>query len=145
MGGLCLWSFVARYWIERERQTGVPLPYIAAVLPITFHEETVKLLHARRFNGGLLNALADNRTFAVGLQGRMEDMFEQTFESLNFGISADLMVLTKQGVLKPSITTFPPVALSPAGRQMLATAERLAHWFVTYPCDQICAYLQIRI
>lgn len=146
LGSLCLWAFIKRYWNESGRATGVSLALLPSVLPLTFHRETVQLLHARRFNGGLLNALADDRTFPVGLQARMEDMLEQTYKALNVGFAAQLFTLeTKEHTLVPTVLTRPQFNDSPLHRKMFATAERLAHWYRVYPLGQICGYLQVRL
>ena len=146
LGSLCQLAFIQRYWNVSGRAEGAPFALLPTVLPITFHRETVELLHARRFNGGLLNALADDRAFAVGLQGRMEDMLTQTYEALNVGFAAKLFVMEREKhTLVPLVWHRPPFGETLLHRKMFATAERLAHWYRIYPLGQICGYLQVRL
>ena len=63
LGSLCLWAFARRYWEDKQRGAGAPMVLAPCVLPVTFHRETVDLLYRRRFDGGLLNALAEDRAF----------------------------------------------------------------------------------
>lgn len=146
LGSICIWAFVRRYWENHDRKVGPPFALTPAVLPVTFHRETVALLHRRHFDGGLLNALADNRTFPVGLQQRMQNMLPQTFEALNVGFAVRLFTLDRGSeTLLPSRLSCPPFENNQLSRQMIETAERLAHWFVMYPLQQVCSYLQIRL
>jgi hypothetical protein len=145
LGSLCLLAFIQRYWNESKRTTGAPFALLPSVLPLTFHRETVQLLHARRFNGGLLNALANDQTFPVGMQRRMEDMLGQTYDAINVGFAARLFKLdTTEYTLVPTVLTRPQFNETPLHQKMFATAERLAYWYRVYPLGQICGYLQLR-
>ncbi len=146
LGGICLWAFACRYWEAKNRSDGVSLALAPCVLPVVFHHESVELLHRRRFDGGLLNALADDRSFAVALQERMENMLSQTFEALNVAFAANLIELDKtRTTLKPVRLTRPESANDRSLRPMLGVAERLGYWFAVYPLEQICGYLRLRL
>ena len=146
LGSLCLWAFIRRYWEDKQRVIGVSLVLTPFVLPITFHRDTVELLHRRHFDGGLLHALADDRSFPVALQQRTESMVNQTFEALNVGFAANLFTLERSDdTLTPNRLSRPQFGNDRLCREMIETAERLAHWFFMYPLSQICAYLQIRL
>jgi hypothetical protein len=141
-----MWAFVNRYFAGAKRERGVPMALTPCVLPITFHRETVELLRRRRFDGGLLNALADDQSFPIEIQQRMEDMLPQTFEALNVGFAARLFALDKTTLdLKPLVSSRPSFGERQIHRDMFATAERLAHWFLVYPSGQISHYLQLAI
>jgi len=146
LGSLCLWAFARRYWEDKKREAGAPMVLAPCVLPVTFHRETVDLLYRRHFDGGLLNALADDRAFPAALQQRMENMLDQTFEALNVGFAVGLFTLDHSNqTLIPGRLTRPVFQDDRLCRQMLDTAERLAHWFVIYPLGQICSYLRIQL
>lgn len=107
--------------------------------------ESVSLLHSRRGDGGLLNALAEDRTLALGLQARVVAMTTQTFESLNVGFAAGFFDLQRDDyTLRPNRLGFPK-ASAPPPSEMAQTAVRLGRWFAHYPLPQICEYLQIRL
>ena len=73
LGSLCLWAFARRYWEDKQRGAGAPMVLAPCVLPVTFHRETVDLLYRRRFDGGLLNALAEDRAFPRSQARRFHD------------------------------------------------------------------------
>ena len=146
LGSLCLWAFIHRYCSGPGRSAGVPMALMPCVLPVTFHRETVDLLRRRRFDGGLLNALADDQSFPAGIQQRMEDMLPQTLDSLNLGFAARLFASDGTTFrLTPIVRSRPVFSETQLHRDMLATAERLAHWFVVYPTGQVASYLQLSI
>ncbi|XHR31039.1 MAG: three component ABC system middle component [Chthoniobacteraceae bacterium] len=144
LGSISIWAFIVQYWKDSNRAKGVPLAVLPVVLPVTFHSETAKFLARRRFNGGLLNALAEDRCFPIGLQHRMEEMFDQTCEAINVGLAAKLFSMDRSGfTFVPKRLSRPTFADTTMPGEMFATAERLGHWFAIYPHEQICGYLQI--
>ncbi len=146
LGAACLWSFVHEYWTQKKRREGPFLGVVSCVLPLALHRESAGALHGRRFKGGLLNALADDRSLTVGLQDRMESMSDQTFESLRMAFAAELLELRSNDfTLVPLRKTLPPFEKAGVINEMLATASRLGYWFATLPFDQVCNYLRIRL
>lgn len=146
LGATCLWSFVHEYWTQKKEAEGPFLGLVNCVLPLALHRESAKALHARRFQGGLLNALADDRSLTVGLQDRMEAMSNQTFEALQMAFAADLLQLQiGDFTLTPVRRTLPSFNKPVPVAEMLATAGRLGFWFANMPLDQICNYLRIRL
>lgn len=146
LGALCLWFFVRKFWSTKNEQQGPHLMLATTVLPIVFHEESVRLLCRRRFEGGLLNARTDDRTLGIGLQSRISDMLDQSFSSLDFAFASNLLGYdSSQTSIIPSHTgkLFEKAPIDQA--QMFWTAERLGFWFATLPLDQVCSHLRISL
>lgn len=145
LGAICLWAFVLEFWTQTGRNNGPSVAMLSCVLPITFHRESVESLHSRRYDGGLLNALAEDRCLTIGLQDRMEEMIDQTFEALQMAVAAKLLKLdTTDFSVLPERLTAPDFTRSAVHNEMMATSTRLGHWFATLPFEQVCNYLRIR-
>lgn len=146
LGATCIWSFAHEYWTQKKELEGPFVGVVSTVLPVALHRESSSALHGRRFKGGLLNALAEDRSLTVGLQDRMESMRDQTFESLSMAFAAGLLELRRNDfTLIPLRKTLPPIEKHGVINEMLATASRLGYWFATLPLDQVCNYLRIRL
>ncbi len=146
LGAICQWSFAKEFWNQTARKQASPVAYMMVVLPICFNREATDAIHSRRLEGGLLNAIADDRSVVIGLQERMEEMFEQTFEAMLLGCASGLLELnTTDFVVFPKRKTQPDFAMSPIHTRMLATSRRLGLWFARLPLEQICNYLMIRL
>ena len=145
LGALALWAFTVEYFSQTQRRRGPALPLVLPVLPMTLHQETVDSIHNRHFDGGLLLALADNRTLTLDLQERMEAMMPQTMLALNLGFATNLLALDREsGELRPKRMTPPVRQVQPEVKRMISAAERLGYWFCTMNTDQLCSYLRIR-
>ncbi len=114
------------------------------VLPTVFHKESVDLLCNRHFDGGLLNATAEDRTFGVGLQERMEDMTDITFAALDVAVSTRILTISEQDL---SVIIGPVSAKSFRGNgdsgKIIQTARRLGYWFATRSLVETCSLLRI--
>lgn len=145
LGALVLWAFTAEFYGQTQRARGPALPLALPILPMVLHEETVESIYNRHFDGGLMLALADNRTLTLDLQERMEAMAQQTMRALNLGFATNLLTYDRgTGELRPKRMT-PPVRPAQAEvRKMISAAERLGYWFCKINLDQLCSYLHIR-
>ncbi|MEQ1935604.1 MAG: three component ABC system middle component [Fimbriimonadaceae bacterium] len=142
LGCCCIGQFVRSYFNVNE--CGPTLPLLISVLPITFHERTVEILHRRSLQGGLLNAKAEFKDLGVGLQERMEQMFDQSMSSIAFGIYLGVFELDPSTCLvSPTIKKLPSDKFPPATRKMLWTADRLGRWMGVGPLEMVCSHLKI--
>jgi hypothetical protein len=144
LGSVAIWHFITTYVEAHAQHRAPPLPITTCVLPVVFHKESVDLLCKRRFEGGLLNARADDRTFGVGLQERMLDMVELSFASLNVGVASGLLTMDEKSM---AVLLGPLSANSFKGgssvSRIIQTARRLGYWFATRPLIETCALLRI--
>lgn len=145
LGALALWAFTAKFYGQTRRTRGPALPLALPVLPMVWHEETVESIYNRHFDGGLLLALADDRTLTLDLQARMEAMASQSLRALNLGFATNLLTYDRAtGELRPKRMTPPVRPPEPEVRKMILAAERLGHWFCNINLDQLCSYLRIQ-
>lgn len=142
LGCCCIGQFVSSYF--SVNQCCPSLPLLISVLPVTFHERTVDILNRRAIKGGLLNAKAEFKDLGVGLQERMEQMFEQSMTSIAFGIHLGVFeVDPKTCLVSPTIKRIPSEKFPQSTRKMLWTADRLGLWMGAGPLEMVCAHLKI--
>jgi hypothetical protein len=144
LGAVCLWLFARRFWLAKDKVEGPSLILGTVVLPVVFHQETVRLLCRRHYDGGLLSARTDDRTLGTGLQQRISDMLPQTFSSLNFAFASELLGYSPTtGTITLLRETKLHKAIPVDQAEMFWTAERLGFWFATLPVEQVCSHLRI--
>lgn len=145
LGALVLWAFTDEFCDQKRRQEGPPLTYLLPVLPMVMHEETVLSIYRRHFDGGLLLAIADDRTMTLDLQERMEAMTPQTMQSLNLAFGVGLLTYRNDvGQVWSNRRNLSSVSRGDEIKPMIAAAERLGYWFATIRIEQLCSYLRIR-
>jgi hypothetical protein len=137
--------FVNRFYEETFQQRGPSIPLTMPVLPMVFHKETASSISRKNFQGGLFIAIAENRTISVGLQQRMEDMENQTFQALNLSFAAGLLDYEKVSKqILPLRKTLPFQIDVGETKEMLNAAKRLGAWFATISTEQLCILLKLR-
>ncbi|HVU16611.1 MAG TPA: three component ABC system middle component [Candidatus Didemnitutus sp.] len=145
LGAVVLSAFTVEFYDQRRRQAGPPLPYLLPVLPMVMHEETVTSIYRRHFDGGLLLAIAEDRTLTLELQERMETMMPQTMQALNVAFSSKLLTYRGDtGQVWAESRHLPNLPRGEESKPLIAAATRLGYWFSTISIDQLCAYLRIR-
>ena len=83
LGAHSLWEFVKFYSNYHINKENPDLMLLMPVLPIVFSKTSCDLICRRNFNeGSLINALIEDKGIFIGLQKRMEDMSDITFNSL---------------------------------------------------------------
>jgi hypothetical protein len=142
LAALILWAFTNEFCVKQP--AGVGLFWLLPVLPLVFHEETVKSVSNRHFDGGIYLALTEDRTLVSGLQDRMEAMAWQTFAALNVALATRLMQLDDQKQRVTSLRRNPPVEYGPMVKPLISTAERFGYWFVRSSPEELIGLLRIR-
>ena len=142
IAAVVLWAFVNEYCTLKPE--GVSLLWLVPILPIVFHNDTVESIYNRNYDGGMLLALAQDRTLVSGLQGRMESMTAQTLSALNVALAAKLIEIDESGRNVVSLRRTPPFTYGLNIKPLIATAERLGYWFGSSSDDMIASSLRIR-
>ena len=96
IGALALHRFTSKYFSEKQSVGGPALALAMPVLPIVFHQASLKSISTKRFEGGFFNSLNGYRELPAGLQQRMEDMAEQKFRSLNLAYQCKILTYNKE-------------------------------------------------
>jgi len=145
LGAVVLWAFSNEYCDQKLRRSGPPLPYLLPVLPMVFHAETVENISRRHFDGGLLLALAENRTLTLDLNERVQNFAPQTMKALNLAFATGLLSYNREsGEIWAERRGIPSLGKSPEIKPIIASAERLGYWFSTIGIDQLCSYLHLK-
>ena len=142
LGALSLGVFCKAFFDEQNKEHGPMLPLTMPVLPIVFNEKSVALIRRRNISGGLFATLADDKSIFVGLQQRMEAMYEQTMSAAGLAFASGLIGYDAE------TTELIPVKVTPQVYNeyspILATSKRLGIWFAALGFEQICTLLNIR-
>jgi hypothetical protein len=147
LGALSIHSFTKEFCKENKDELGPTLPLIMPLLPLVFNERCrdslvgVKRITQSRF----LTTLADSRDIPAGLQKRMEEMSDQTMDSLNFAFSLNLLSYENEKgelyVVK-RIRNFPKMHYKD-NQDILHASKVLGNWFASFTIEEICLSLNI--
>jgi hypothetical protein len=145
LGAMSLWAFTNEFCGQMKHRRGPQLPLATIVLPMVFHEETLEVIRARHFEGGLFTALAQNRSIGVELQDRIESMFPQTMSALNLSFASGLLKFDRErGDLHAARRTEPFHPQADSTRRIVSAAERLGYWCSTINTARLCSLLNVR-
>jgi hypothetical protein len=145
VGAFALWSYTHQFYVSTQAAAGPTLPMLMVVLPMVFHEDTLRSIKARHLNGGLHLAIAEDRTLPIGLQERMVSTAPITLRSLNLALAAGLVGFDREaGEFFPLKRTLPPVGVGSDTSELCKGAKRLGHWFSTLSLQQVMNLLQVR-
>ncbi len=135
LGSVLLWRFVCGFTEIERVSKSPPLPVLFIVLPILFHRDTYEFLAGTRPQTGL-HGFADKfgRTDAIksdvllGIQSRVEQWRELSWESLRLGVRSKLMTIDRAagGVL--ALTSVTPSHVPQSISPLLKNAEKLGRW-----------------
>jgi hypothetical protein len=145
LGALAIWEFAKEYYDNENKTKGPEIFLSLLILPIVFNKQAVAQLCNRQKSGGLLRALSEDATIFVGLQERMEQMCEQTFEALNIAFSSDLLTFNQEtSELLPMRTTSSKKYSNEQVKGILTTSKKLGYWLSELSIMQICKLLNVR-
>jgi hypothetical protein len=145
IGATALWAFASEFSEAAPNGSGPRLPLVMPVLPMVFHRDTLAVIATKNFNGGLFRALSEDRSIAAGLQDRMVDLSDRTFESLGLAYAAGLLTYdhsTQEIVVRRR--TLPLSLRDKMDTRVIGAARRLGYWFSTVSVEQVSLLLQIK-
>lgn len=144
IGALALHKYICSYHIAKQKLNGTNLTIVMPILPILFHQKSLESIYRRGFEGGIYNALSQYRDFPAGLQERMQNMTNQTFESLNLGFASRLFTYDKYlNEILPLENKVKVEHYNTDIKDMIRAADRLGYWFASMSFEQICIMLKI--
>lgn len=145
LGAHSLWEFVKFYSNYHINKENPDLMLLMPVLPIVFSKTSCDLICRRNFNeGSLINALIEDKGIFIGLQKRMEDMSDITFNSLRVAFAANLLSINNDDFKIGSLSqTNPSLQFPQDYTNIILASKRLGAWFAKYEINQITNYLNI--
>ena len=141
-----LFMTVLAYYKGRNSINGLPFPLAFLVLPLLFHRRTVEDIKRRKGCGTLYKAIKEDREIPIGLQSRMESMFNRTLSACFLAVSADMMIIdTKTGELIPLIRNLPKDALptTSATMDIFHAANRLGKAFAEHSVEEVLKITEV--
>ncbi|WP_165748440.1 three component ABC system middle component [Cellulophaga sp. Z1A5H] len=145
LGAHSLWEFVKFYSSYHSTKKNPDLLLLMPVLPIVFNKTSCELICRRNFNpGSLINTLIEDKGIFIGLQKRMEDMSDTTFNSLRIAFAANLLSINNNDFKIGSLSQANPSLQLPQDyNNIILASKRLGAWFAKYEISQITNYLNI--
>ncbi|WP_417873942.1 three component ABC system middle component [Xanthomarina gelatinilytica] len=145
LGAHSLWEFVKFYSNYHVNKENPDLILLMPVLPIVFSNSTCDLICRRNFNeGSLINALIEDKGIFIGLQKRMEDMSDISFNSLRVAFATNLLSIDNDNFKIAPLTQISPGLQFPQDySNIISASKRLGAWFAKYEINQITNYLNI--
>lgn len=145
IGALALHQFTVRYFKEKGNLNGPNLAMAMPILPILFHEQSLKQIETRNYNGGFFRVITEFRELPAGLQKRMESMSQHTFKSLNLAYQSRILTYNKElNEILPIKAKVPKKQYNEEIQNIFRGADRLGSWFAALPFEQICINLKIK-
>lgn len=148
-GAIILWTAVSEYFLAKQKESGMPLPISMLVLPLCYHLKTAKTIESCNPSSGIYMALSRDRTIPAGLQSRMEDMADQTFDAIRVAANVGLISIDKT---ESSVDLIPKRKGKPKAilfnhdqtKVVERAAKRLGRWLGELPTSTICSLFQVR-
>lgn len=148
-GATVLWTTVAEYFLTKRKEGGMPLPLSMLVLPLCYHSKTAESISSCNPSSGIYMALSRDRTIPAGLQDRMVDMADQTFDAIRVGANVGLISIDRTDT---SIELIPKRISKPnelrfdhdQTKNIERAAKRLGRWLGELPLATICSLLRVK-
>lgn len=97
IGAHALWAFCKSYQENSLNRESPPLLLLFPVLPTVFNKRSRDAIKSRNFKeGSLYRALTDQKDLFSGLNDRIKDTTDITFQSLFMASSAGLVIYDKE-------------------------------------------------
>lgn len=146
LGAIALFSFVKEYYSSKDKTEGPVIPLIMPILPLVFNEDINLIItkNQKRLTS-YYKILSEQRTIPVGLQKRMENMYNTTMTSLDMAIAAGIVIYqSNKGQLIPKNRINVPEFNVQENRQIVQSSKLLGFWFSKLKPEEICISLNIQ-
>jgi len=140
-----LWIATLEAYETRNRTEGLAFPLVFLILPLAFHKRTAISLCTKTKPGSIYKALAENREIPVGLQSRMQSLFDRTLKSLSICISTGLIDIdyADHYQLLPARKSIPVQHVSDDVKIVTGAAKRIGQTLGELTIAQISDYLEV--
>lgn len=146
LASCAMFEAVVSFFTARNAETGMPFPMVFLVLPLAFHKRTADSIKNRAGKGTLFKAIKDNPEIPIGLQARMEGLYDRTFEALSLAICAETIAFDPEtGELLPRRKELPDETLPilPPAKDVLKAARRIGTAFAEHSVEEILTILKV--
>lgn len=145
LGAEAIFEAVEAYYKHEGQMQGMPFPLAFLVLPLVFHKKTVNAIKARLGVGALRKALRADREISIGLQQRMESMYETSIAACSLAIDAGLILYDSETAQLIPGRTFPSQIrhISDAVADIRAAAKRVGVSFSELTLEEISTLLEV--
>lgn len=149
IGAHIIWQFAKSYTNNHSDKAAPSLILTMPVLPICFNERTVNLICDRNFReGSLIRALNESKDLFAGLQGRMEEMSQLTFNSIYLACNSGLIEYDKNNSeIIANNKGIPPIqykSFSKDYQNIIDASRRVGYWFSQLNVIEIMTHFNLR-
>jgi len=139
------WQVVKEAYENNRREEGVALPLVFLVLPLVFHRRTAQLLATKKQPGAIYKLIEDDREVLIGLQERMQALYDRTVQALSIGFSTGLLKFDQQKQqLLPGVKSLQVEHVTDDVKTILKSAKRVGQTFSELSLVQILTVLEVR-
>lgn len=146
LASCAIFEAVRGFYEVRNEEAGMPFPFVFLVLPLVFHKRTADGMKDRKGKGLLFKAIKDDPEIPVGLQARMEALYERSWEALSLAMAAKTLALDPDTAeVFPRVRALPKEALpqlSPV-KDILNAAKRVGKAFAEHSEEEILRILKV--
>ena len=145
LGAEAIFESVAACYKQEKQMKGMSFPLVFLVLPLVFHKKTVAAIKSRSGAGALRKALRADREISIGLQQRMEAMYETTVSACSLAVDSGLIQYDFETVQLLPARTFPSQIHhdSDAVSDIRAAARRIGVSFSELTFEEISTRLEV--
>lgn len=148
LGAVVLWHFARAYSQVDGQKHGVSLPLCFLVLPMIWHNDTVKVISSTRANSGLRKFVSKYteteaaRDVLLAIHPRAMRWRNKTKASMRLGFSTGLFGLEGSRVISLSSAVEP--TSNSTQSTMTDAAEKLGLWFAGMSVQEVGLSLRVR-
>lgn len=146
LAACAVFEAVSAFCKTKDDGSGLPFPFVFLILPIVFHKRTADNIKSRIGKGTLFKAIKDDPELTLGLQSRMESLFERTWEALSLAVSFELLAIDPNTAeVCPLVRSLPDGAkpvLKPT-KDILKAANRIGKAFSEHAEEEILKLLKV--
>jgi len=146
LGAHALWEF-SKHYQQYEENNQAPILLLALpVLPIVFNKRASDCIKNRNFKeGSLFKTITENKDIYTGLQERMEQSMDITFNSIHIAVAADLLIYDRETTqLIPNRKSEPYIKKHLDYLDIMASSKRIGAWFAQLSLQEITDYFNIK-
>ncbi|WP_299765164.1 three component ABC system middle component [uncultured Dokdonia sp.] len=146
IGSHILREFVKFYQRYSQENIGPELILTMPILPLVLNKSSSFEISKRHYiEGGLMKTIYDDKTLYVGLQNRMEKMYDLSLKSLSMCFSSGLLNYDKNTSRLTIIDEANPnLQYAENYKQILRASRRLGAWFAKLSIEELTTIFKIK-
>lgn len=140
-----IWQVVNEAYEHNRREDGLFLPLVFLVLPLVFHRRTAQLLATKRQPGAIYKVIDEDREVLIGLQARMQALYDRTVQGLSISFSTGMLKFDQQKQqLCPGLKSVNVEHVTDDVKTIFRASKRIGQTFSELSMVQVLTVLEVR-